>query len=461
MLFKATITKILFTSSVFLACQGIYAAGVMRNIKSMDLVHDMKIGWNLGNTLDATDGSGLNTETSWGNPVTTKAMLDLIKAKGFKTVRIPVTWNKHFGEAPDYAIDNAWLDRVEEVVNYVLDNQMYAILNTHHDEWVTLTTASQTQITDKLVKIWNQIANRFKDYSDYLVFETLNEPRLYGTQYEWNGGTPEARSVLNAYNAAVVSAIRATGGNNALRHIMIPTHAATAMAVAQDALVIPNNDSRIIISQHTYWPYSFTMQEPGTNTWGTDKDKAECDAELDRIRAKFVSRGIPVVIGEWGTVNKNNTAARAFHAEYYTRAVIERGMLPVWWDNGFEGLNTGFALLDRKNLGWHFPEIADALIKGTNNWIPLNNRKAKECNFQVRSLSSSSGVISYTLNQRSDLTLHAFDMQGRVAFKLIRSAQPAGQYKIDLTGSGIPAGFYMLDLKAGNYSESGNVRILY
>ena len=153
----------------------VYAAGVMRNITSMEIVSDMKIGWNLGNTLDAwaTGVSGLNTETCWGNPTTTKAMFDALKAKGFKTVRVPVTWNYHFGASPAYTIDKAWLDRVETVVKYGIDNDMYVILNMHHDDWITLTASSQTAITDKITKIWAQIADRFKDYSDYLDFRNI------------------------------------------------------------------------------------------------------------------------------------------------------------------------------------------------------------------------------------------------------------------------------------------------
>lgn len=436
------------------------AAGVMRDMSSMQIVYDMKVGWNLGNTLDAwADGvSGLNTETCWGNPKTTKAMIDAVKSKGFKTVRVPVTWNGHFGASPDYIIDKAWLDRVEEVINYVLDNEMYAILNTHHDEWVTLTSSTQNEVTDKLTKIWAQIADRFKDYSDYLIFETLNEPRLYGTQYEWSGGTAEARNILNGYNLAIVNTIRNSGGNNSLRHIMIPTHAATAMDVAQNALVIPNNDQRIIISQHTYWPYNFTMNtgEGATSSWGSDNDKQECVDELDRIENKFVKKGIPVVIGEWGSIDKSNTDDRAVHAEFYAREVRKRGMLPVWWDNGYEG-KEGFALLKRKTGTWLHPEIVDGLIKGVSDGTPVTKE------FRVRTVTDkinvSSGRISYSLPKSSHVTLNIYNMMGKNIYHLINSHQINGNHIVKIPSDNISSGKYILHFKSDDYSISKNIYI--
>lgn len=348
------------------------APGTMRDISSQQIVNEMQMGWNLGNTLDAKcDGvTGLATETCWGNPKTTKRMFDDLKAKGFRSFRIPVTWEGHFGGAPNYTIDAAWMDRVEEVVNYAIDDKCYVILNSHHDEWVTLKPGTKAQVQDQITKIWTQIANRFKNYGDHLIFETLNEPRLYGEGTEWSGGTAEARGILNEYNAAIVSAMRATGGNNAQRHIMVQTHAATALQVAQDDLVLPPGDTRIIVSQHTYYPYFFTMDVSSTSTaqWGSATDKSEMDAELDRIQAKFVDKGIPVVIGEWGSIDKGNLDARVAHAAHYAQAVKDRGMCPVWWDNGVTvSENSSFGILNRNGGGWSTPRIADALVEPWKN----------------------------------------------------------------------------------------------
>jgi aryl-phospho-beta-D-glucosidase BglC (GH1 family) len=330
----------------------------MRNVSSLELVKEMHLGWNLGNTLDAPAG-----ETAWGNPKTTQAMIDAVKAAGFKTVRIPVTWQKHMGAAPDYVVDSAWMDRVEEVANYVLSTGMFAIVNTHHDEWVSvMPTADKAAITAQLVKLWTQIATRFKNYDEHLVFETLNEPRTTDDT-QWNGGTPEARAMINAYNLAAVNAIRATGGNNAQRHIMIPTHAANASATCIGDLVIPNNDPKIIVSLHTYYPYDISM---GTaTTWGTDKEKADMIAELDRLATALPKKGRAAVIGEWGTIDKSNTAVRVEHARTYAREARARGFCAIWWDNGFIGKD-GFGLLNRKvsPVSWFYPEIKDALAAG-------------------------------------------------------------------------------------------------
>ena len=320
----------------------------------------MFLGWNLGNTLDSDPD-----ETAWGNPVTTQAMIDAVQEAGFNTVRIPVTWMHHMGQAPDYAVDARWMDRVEEVANYVLSTGMYAILNSHHDEWVSLMpNANHDEVATQLSVLWTQIATRFRDCGDHLIFETLNEPRTRD-RTEWTGGTPEARSILNEYNRTAVNAIRATGGNNAVRYIMIPTHAANASTECVNDLEIPNDDPKIIVSLHTYYPNEFSMG--GETNWGSNSDVAAMEAELDRIYDLLGRNGRAVVIGEWGSINQDNTAARVDHAETYARMVTERGMCSIWWDNGASARGSdGFGLLDRdaRPPTWHFPEIVSALVGG-------------------------------------------------------------------------------------------------
>jgi endoglucanase len=341
----------------------------MRNITSMQLVKEMRLGWNLGNTLDSTSdtASVVPDETYWGNPLTTQAMLTAVKTAGFNTVRVPVTWQRHFGASPNFTVDAAWMARVEEIVNYVLSTGMYAILNSHHDEWVDLSpSANQTAVADQLAKLWTQIASRFKNYDDHLIFEVLNEPRLRNAPEEWTGGTPAARKALNAYNLAAVNAIRGTGGNNASRHIMVPTHGANACNECVNELVIPNGDAKVIVSLHTYYPWNFSAAS-GATTWGTTAERNAMNTELDRIANLLPKKGRAVVIGEWGSVNQNNTSARVTHARAYSEAVITRGMGTIWWDNGVSTVGTtGFGILDRKSNppGWVFPEIMQALVAG-------------------------------------------------------------------------------------------------
>jgi endoglucanase len=335
----------------------------MRNITSQQLVSDMKLGWNLGNTFDA------GNETNWGNPYTTHAMIDQIKAAGFNTIRIPVTWNTHIGSAPNYTIDSAYISRVEQVMNYAFDNNMYVIINLHHENsWILPWYANQSQTTKELTAVWTQIANKFKGYSDYLIFETMNEPRPVGQPNEWTGGTYENRDVINKYNLAAVNAIRNTGGNNTSRHIMIPTISASASSVAVNDLVIPNNDSRVIVSLHMYSPYSFAMDTGGTSNWGSATDKSSLDAEFDAVYNKFVKNGRAVVIGEMGSINKNNTSSRAALAEYYVKSARARGLTPVWWDNGITTAGSeSYGIFNRNKLTWAFPDIAQALARGSGS----------------------------------------------------------------------------------------------
>jgi endoglucanase len=343
---KGTLRFIVIFIMITVIGGGLFAQ--MRNITGFELVADMKLGWNLGNSFDSLGGD----ETAWGNPVTTKPMIDMIAAKGFKTVRIPVSWGEHVGGSPSYTIEGARLDRVQAVVDYCFANTTYA---------------DEAACTTKFKAMWTQIANRFKNYSDYLIFETMNEPRVEGSTDEWNGGTDENRTVINHYNQAALDAIRATGGNNASRWVMITTHAATTLTVAINALVIPN-DSHILISQHTYYPYTFCLQSGSPTTWGTAQEKADMDKDLDRIRNFWDQKGVAVVVGEWGSIDKNNTADRTAHAEYYAAGVRARGMLGIWWDNGWTG-SEGLAIFNRTNLTWYRPEIADALIRGVNTAV--------------------------------------------------------------------------------------------
>jgi len=373
--------KMLFASMVFLLSSTSVIASTaytgMRNITGAQFTADMGRGWNLGNTLDAhgTGVSGIATETMWGNPTTTKAMIDEVKEAGFNTIRIPVTWYKHIGAAPDYTIDAAWLNRVEEVMSYAFDNDMYVIINTHHEteDWLATTYANQAAATAQLEKIWTQLANRFNSYGDYLIFETINEPRVVGGTNEWNGGTTEYRAVVNDYNKAAVDIIRGTGGNNATRFIMCPTYAGSTHNDVLADYVVPNNDSKVIATVHSYFPYNFSNRgEDGgdTDTWGSATDKAQLDAEMQKIYDRFIANDIPVVIGEWGSKDRGgNTAARATHADYYVAAAEAQGLSTIWWDQG--GNSVQFKLLNRPALTWDFPAIVNA-ITGSNIPEPTN-----------------------------------------------------------------------------------------
>ncbi len=341
----------------------------IRDIPSVELVKEIVIGWNLGNTLDATGrGNTLDSEISWGNPLTTKEMITMVKEAGFRTLRVPTSWGKHLGEAPDYKIDPAWLDRVQEVVDYGIENDMYVILNMHHEEWHFPSYDNLEQAKAILTSVWTQIADRFQDYDEHLIFEGMNEPRMKGTELEWTGGNKESRDVINQLNAAFFETIRKSPGNNPLRHLMIPCYAASANPNTWVDFIVPEDD-KVIVSIHAYTPYPFTLDKSGSPEWSIDnaKDTSEIDSLMNNIYTYFVSKGQPVILGEFGAMNKDNLEARVAWAEYYIKKATENGIPCIWWDNGaIYGTGELFGILNRRNLKWEFPEIVEALMKGLN-----------------------------------------------------------------------------------------------
>lgn len=324
-----------------------------RDINSFDLVAEMGVGWNLGNSFDVTS----RDKTFWGNPITSKAMIDAVKNKGFKTLRIPITWGPNQSENAPYTIESSYLTDVKKVVDYGFQNKMHVIINVHHDDdWVKPTASEAENTKNRLSSLWTQVATHFKKYNDSLVFETLNEPRLQGIPEEWIGGTPEGRQFINDFNKAAVDAIRTTGGNNEKRHIMIPTWGASTIPAAMNDLVIPNNDPKIIISLHSYFPWQFAGE--AQISWGSVQDKIALEAELDAIRQKWIiEEGRPVIIGEWGSIEANPLQSRIEYATFYAQQAAERSLLTIVWDNG-----ASFRLLNRHNLIWDYSTIASRII---------------------------------------------------------------------------------------------------
>lgn len=339
----------------------------MRDIPSTQLIKEIRIGWNLGNTLDAMGGGNtLSAETSWGNPVTTKEMIDTVRGAGFNTIRIPVSWGNHLSEGPDYIIDEEWINRVQEVVNYGIDNKMFVIINLHHEEWHFPSYDNLENAKNQLIKVWEQIAERFQGYDEHLIFEGMNEPRMFGTEFEWNGGNEEGRDVVNQLNAAFVDTIRKSAGNNPIRHLMIPSYAASSDLNVWKDLIVPDED-KIIVSVHAYTPYNFALNGQGTAEWSIDKpsDTREIDSLMSNIDQFFLSKGIPVIIGEFGARNKDNLKDRVSWSEYYIKAANDKGIPCIWWDNGaFSGEGENFGLLRRRTNSWLFPDIVEALMKG-------------------------------------------------------------------------------------------------
>ena len=342
----------------------------MRDITPKELVAEIKAGWNLGNTFDALGSGTLSDETCWGNPKTTKEMIDAVNEKGFNSIRIPVTWARHMGEAPDYTIDSEWMKRVEEVVNYALDDGMYVIINSHHEEEWRIPDYEHIDAVDEQNKaLWTQVANHFKDYGDHLIFEGLNEPRVKGGEKEWEGGTPEGRECLDRLNQSFVDAVRATGGNNEKRLVLITSFASSHVIPTIGCLAIPEDD-HLAVSIHAYTPYAFTYAS-GESWELFDWDGShnnEIDSVFNDLQRIFLDKGIPVLLTEYGAVNKNgNDNDVNAWAEAYVSRATKKGMPCYWWDNGiYDGSGECFAIFDRKNLTWYREDVANTIINESN-----------------------------------------------------------------------------------------------
>lgn len=329
------------------------AVSVKAAVSPFDITRNMSPGWNLGNSLDAFGG-----ETNWGNPKTDQEMIDIVRAAGFRTLRVPVTWDE-FTSNNDGTIDTSRMELVAKVIQYGLRNNMYVILNIHHnDGWEAPTYANEVKAKVRLTSLWRQISLRFRAYdTKRLIFEVMNEPR---NGDDW-WGTQEYYEVTNRLNAAALDTIRATGGGNKQRLILLPTYVAAPYDPQLDAFVKPK-DPMVALSVHAYIPYDLALQVPGESNF---TDTKSIDELFVRLNEKLQSKGTPVVVGEWGTTNKGNHRERIRHAEYFARSASKYGIPIVVWDNGVlsDGAES-FGLLDRVAKTWRYPELVTAIMRG-------------------------------------------------------------------------------------------------
>lgn len=353
----------------------------------------MGMGWNLGNQLEASN-AGIPSETAWGNPVIKEELIKTVKEQGFKTVRIPVSYLLKIGEAPDYKIDEEWLNRIQEVVDYVVNNDLYAVVNMHGDGYYTVDKGwllcveddeKQVEIKAKYEAVWKQVAERFKDYDEHLIFESMNE------EFDNTYGKPNAKGYenINAYNQIFVDTVRKTGSNNAKRWLLIPgwntnieyTAGNYGFAIPTDSLCEAEGN-RLMISVHYYDPYNFTLDENMTSAktqWGkyaTENfdnwgQEDYVDSTMKRLNDTFVSKGFPVIIGEMGVQDKSHVSEsfgeyRRYWTEYVIKAAKDNGCTPIYWDNGWNG-EKGFGVIDRASCTVTQPEIIEAMMRAINS----------------------------------------------------------------------------------------------
>lgn len=350
-------------------------AGKMRNITSQQLVEDMTFGWNLGNTLDVCqadrDGDGkINEhveagekvdETLWGNPKATKDLFTSLKKNGVNAVRIPVTWRDHMDSNGN--IDREWMDRVQQVVDYAYSQGMYVIINVHHDgggdpkfgAWIIEESQKDyNTFLKKYKNVWKQIAERFKNYSDYLIFESMNE---VGFDTLYNKNKADAYNLINKINQDFVDIIRATGGNNAKRHLLIAGYYTDIERTCDSLYKMPDDKAgRCILSVHYYTPWDFCTCDR-KHTWGTNSEVWQMETLIGKMKKNFVDKGIPVIIGEYAA-SGSDLSSCIFFIEKLNKLCSDYGIATFIWDSGSQ--------VNRKTYKWRTPQYLEALKRATS-----------------------------------------------------------------------------------------------
>lgn len=350
-------------------------AGKMRNITSQQLVEDMTFGWNLGNTLDVCqadrDGDGkINEhveagekvdETLWGNPKATKELFTSLKKNGVNAVRIPVTWRDHMDSNGN--IDREWMDRVQQVVDYAYSQGMYVIINVHHDgggdpkfgAWIIEESQKDyNTFLKKYKNVWKQIAERFKNYSDYLIFESMNE---VGFDTLYNKNKADAYNLINKINQDFVDIIRATGGNNAKRHLLIAGYYTDIERTCDSLYKMPDDKAgRCILSVHYYTPWDFCTCDR-KHTWGTNSEVWQMETLIGKMKKNFVDKGIPVIIGEYAA-SGSDLSSCIFFIEKLNKLCSDYGIATFIWDSGSQ--------VNRKTYKWRTPQYLEALKRATS-----------------------------------------------------------------------------------------------
>ena len=364
---------------------------------AISLSRKLGYGWNLGNQMDAMVG-GVSGETYWGNEKCTQATFDNLKSKGFSTVRIPVTWMGHIGDAPEYAVETAWLDRVAEIAGYAKKAGLNAIVNVHHDDspesgWLCVHKAAsdadyKKDMMARYKALWEQVARKFAEEGEWLIFEGYNELQDGGWGFGGNltdGGKQYA--VINEIAQTFVTTVRAAGGKNADRYLSILGYSANPSLTASN-LVLPTDSAadRLIVSVHFYDPSGYALGQNSAYTeWGhtgADGKKDPNHSEknvIDTFRMlkdKYLDKNIPVYIGECGAVNRDDERAKSFQRywfEFVFKAAREYGLCPIVWDNGARSTgNESFGYIDHADGSFinDSRPVIDIMYKAFNTTDP-------------------------------------------------------------------------------------------
>ena len=370
-----------------------------------DIAEDMGAGWNLGNQLEANSNQ-VPSETAWDNPVVTQELISAVADAGFKTIRVPVSYLSMIDDANGYAVDTAWLDRVEEVVQYCYTEGLYVIINVHGDGyntidggWLLCNGDNQEYICEKYEALWKQIAERFKDYDEHLIFEAMNE-EFDNTYTDPNRDYYEN---INKYNQIFIDTVRATGSKNEHRYLLITGwNTNIDYTVGDYGFVMPTDEkctageNRLMMSVHYYDPWDYCGEEniktylwgargqaaitagasaTGLGNWGQED---YLDGQMQKLYDSYVSKGIPVIIGEYGCIDKSTAdpnfageilSNRVYYNGYLAGKAASLGIIPIYWDNGVNS-TYGFGVFDRTTYEQTQPEIISAIIEAVANKDP-------------------------------------------------------------------------------------------
>jgi endoglucanase len=387
---------------------------------AQQVADQIRIGWNVGNTMEAICG-----ETAWGNPAITQQLVNSVKAAGFNAIRIPAAWDCHANQSTQ-TIDSTWMARVKQVVDYAYSQDMYVVLNIHWDGgWLEEHPlySHQAANNQKQRNYWTQIANTFRNYNERMLFAGTNEVRA-----NYNTPTSEHITVQQSYNQTFVNAVRATGGNNASRTLIVQTyntnvqHGLNFFSMPSDSIA-----NRLMVEVHFYDPYDYTLNPSGSCWyWGSPyPSQSACswaqesyvDGLFSQIRSKWVNNGIPVIIGEYGVILRSgmNRQSHEYYLEYINRAARNNGLKTFYWDNGV----ADFALFNRSN-GSIVDQGAINAIKRGANVVPdgqivangtyrlISRHSGKALDVSGHATADGANVIQWTYgggnNQRWTLT---------------------------------------------------------
>ncbi len=384
--FKKKLAALATTAACAISCIGIggvnladdtvIAAGLSGK-NAFQITQEMKVGWNLGNTLDANDPSKTDPKASvtcWGNPEPTQATFDTLKTGGFKTVRIPTTWYTHISQqGGKWVVDPQWMAYVKNTVDMALKDDMFVILNIHHENFINVerfTDQTRADAEAKMKGIWSAVAETFKDYDQHLIFEGMNEPRqTYSPSVEWGSGDTQSRAYVNYLNNVFVQTVRGQGSSaNKERLLMLPDYVASSDPEAVSSIEIPNGAGNVALSVHAYLPYFFTMATDSHANHEYKADGSSKDGYGNNYKQNIISffnsmkqisqqKNAPVIIGEFGSSDFGNTQDRVNWTHDYMTYAKDAGCVCVLWDNNapFTGVGNGenHAYLNRKSNTWY------------------------------------------------------------------------------------------------------------